>query len=244
MRTRSRSTGCPQVGVKDSKRLTEKSLLEKEKMVREICPAFEVVVISPRIQRIAPKMRNLNRLAWAHPRALESLLEEAECRECHLAVADQFGDEGYLKRALIVRGARWNWCRWSARKLTRPWRPRPCFARATFLRTMEGLSKRVGVTLPAARRTSFRRERGSRTGRTRTAGAGGEAAFQDDGADYGVAVCVYAAPSPGRQTWHQVVDVGPLFEPVLVRVRILLAECPSFLGSVAHTLECGDAHNA
>ncbi len=100
-------TRLPQVGVKDSKRLTEKSLLEKEKMVREICPAFEVVVISPaKYNELLPKMRNLNHLlAWAHARALESLLEKAECRECHLAVADQFGDESYLKRALMTRGA-------------------------------------------------------------------------------------------------------------------------------------------
>lgn len=137
-----------QAGVKDTKRIAStRRLWELEKAVKQICPAFEVVVISPaRYNELHAKMRNLNRLlAWAHARALENVLARVDC---DLAIADQFGDESYLERSLMKRG----------REVRLVQRPRAetdpavaaasVLARAGFVRALARLSARVGIELP------------------------------------------------------------------------------------------------
>jgi ribonuclease HIII len=140
----------PQVGVKDSKRLTEGSLRQKEALVRQICPAYQVVLISPaRYNELMEKIGNLNRLlAWAHARALESLLESPECRDCRLAVADKFGDESYLQHALMARGRQVQLIQEVRAESDPAVAAASLLARVAFLDNMEALSQRVGVTLP------------------------------------------------------------------------------------------------
>jgi len=139
----------PQAGVKDSKRISStKRLWDLDKAVKQICPTFEVVVISPaRYNELIAKIGNLNHLlAWAHARAIENVLEKQP--RCGLAVADQFGDEEYLQRSLMERG----------RRITLVQRVRAeddpvvaaasTLARAAFVRALERLSAEVGLELP------------------------------------------------------------------------------------------------
>jgi ribonuclease HIII len=138
----------PQAGIRDSKRITTpRRLWELDKAVKQICPAFDVVLISPpRYNQLHAEMRNLNRLlAWAHARAIENVLERVECG---LAVTDQFGDEGYLRESLMKRGR-------SIRLLQRvraeddpAVAAASILARAAFVRAMERLSAEVEVDLP------------------------------------------------------------------------------------------------
>ena len=90
--------------------------------------------------------KNLNRLlAWGHARAIENLLEKVSCER---VVADQFGDERFLKNALMTKG----------RVVTLIQKPRAeeeiavaaasIIARAEFLRRLQELSNRYGVDLP------------------------------------------------------------------------------------------------
>ncbi len=88
----------------------------------------------------------MNRLlAWGHARALENVLKKVSC---DLAVPDQFGDENFLRNALLSEG----------RKITLEQRPRAeediavaaasIIARAEFVRRIEHLSRQLGRVLP------------------------------------------------------------------------------------------------
>ena len=80
--------------------------------------------------------------------ALESVLEKPECRECRIAVADQFGDESYLRQALMTRGRQVELIQAVRAEADPAVAAASILARAAFLRAMEGLSKKVGITLP------------------------------------------------------------------------------------------------
>ncbi len=141
-------TRLPQAGVKDAKKITSsRRLWELEKAVRQICPAFEVVVISPpRYNELHAKMRNLNRLlAWAHARALENVLARVKC---DLAIADQFGDESYLERSLMERGREVRLVQRHRAESDPAVAAASVLARAGFVRALERLSTRVGIDLP------------------------------------------------------------------------------------------------
>jgi len=140
----------PQVGVRDSKRLSIASLHQKEEMVKQICPGFEVVLIlPPRYNQLQAKIGNLNHLlAWAHARAIESLLAKPECRDCELAVTDKFGDEAYLQHALMARGRRIQLVQEVRAESDPAVAAASVLARAAFLRSLHQLSARLGVDLP------------------------------------------------------------------------------------------------
>jgi len=91
-----------ELGVKDSKRTTDARC-------REIAAALKkgyihsVVAIGPeKYNELYAKLRNLNRiLAWGHARAIENILERVPAGK---AVTDQFGDEKFVRNALLKKG--------------------------------------------------------------------------------------------------------------------------------------------
>ena len=91
-----------QLGVKDSKRLSDKSVRELAGEIKTKCP-HSVVAIGPRrYNELYSKIGNLNHLlAWGHCRAIENILEK---EECNYALADQFGDEKFIVGALMEKG--------------------------------------------------------------------------------------------------------------------------------------------
>lgn len=139
----------PQAGVKDSKRVTSDSRLwELEQAVKQVCPAFEVVVISPgRYNELIVKMRNLNRLlAWGHARAIENVLEQQPT--CRLALADQFGDERVLQESLLQRGRAIELVQQHRAEEDPAVAAASVLARAAFLRALNRLSTEAGAKLP------------------------------------------------------------------------------------------------
>ena len=135
-----------QMGVRDSKHMSDGAVRKAAKAVKAALP-FDVVRISPRrYNEMYQEVRNLNHiLAWGHARAVENLLERCPAR---LVLSDQFGDEQWLRDALMQKG----------RQVTLVQTPRAeqdaavaaasVLARAVFLETLEQLSRRIGVTLP------------------------------------------------------------------------------------------------
>jgi len=133
-------------GIKDSKRLSDKRILDLEPMIRQAC-RHSIVAIGPeRYNELYEKFKNLNRLlAWAHARALENILTEVECTR---AVADQFGDERFIRQALMEKG----------RQIVLEQRPRAeedpavaaasVLARAEFLKRLKRLSEEHHTDLP------------------------------------------------------------------------------------------------
>jgi ribonuclease HIII len=133
-------------GVKDSKRLSDKRILALEPVIRQAC-RHSIVAIGPeRYNEMYEKIRNLNKLlAWGHARTLENLLSEGECPR---AIADQFGDERFIKNALMEKG----------RQIILEQRPRAeedtavaaasILARAEFLKRLKRLSEDCRMDLP------------------------------------------------------------------------------------------------
>ncbi|RLI52571.1 MAG: hypothetical protein DRP09_17635, partial [Candidatus Thorarchaeota archaeon] len=96
------------LGVRDSKQLSDKRCRELAGRIRELCRGrYHVVELSPAkyntlYEDFKKEGKNLNHLlAWGHARAIESLLEK---RTCSCAIADQFGDEHYILSKLMDKG--------------------------------------------------------------------------------------------------------------------------------------------
>jgi ribonuclease HIII len=134
------------LGVRDSKTLSDAKATALAAQIRAQCQ-YSIVAIGPeRYNALHSAMKNLNRmLAWGHARAIENLLEKVDC---HRVVADQFGDERFLNNALMAKG----------REVTLIQKPRAeeevavaaasILARAEFLRRLQELGTRYGITLP------------------------------------------------------------------------------------------------
>jgi ribonuclease HIII len=92
-------------GVRDSKKISDNRIYEFATMIRSYLGKgqYAVVVIGPeKYNELYAKMGNLNRLlAWAHARSIENILMSVDCNR---AIADQFGDESYIKKALLEKG--------------------------------------------------------------------------------------------------------------------------------------------
>jgi ribonuclease HIII len=133
-------------GVRDSKTVTDKKAASLAEQIRRLCP-FTAVVIGPeRYNSLHMSFKNLNRLlAWGHARAIENLLEKVSCDR---VIADQFGDKRFLENALMAKG----------RTVMLIQKPRAeeeiavaaasIVARAEFVRRLQELSTRYGVSLP------------------------------------------------------------------------------------------------
>ena len=135
-----------ELGVRDSKLLTDNRISALAQEIQALCPHFVVPIEPKRYNELYNRIRNLNRLlAWAHAWTLEQTLEKVPS---NLAIIDQFGDKSYILQALREKG----------RSITIVQRPRAeediavaaasILARAKFVRQLEQLSKRVGTTLP------------------------------------------------------------------------------------------------
>jgi ribonuclease HIII len=135
-----------ELGVKDSKRLSDNRVREFADLIKRGYKHSLVVIGPEKYNELYSKLRNLNRiLAWAHSRAIENLLEDVHCT---LAVTDQFGDKMYVLNALMKRG----------RNIELIQRPKAeedlavaaasILARAEFLKRLYFLSQDIGIDLP------------------------------------------------------------------------------------------------
>lgn len=135
-----------ELGVRDSKLLSDLRILVIAKEIQEMCPHSIVTIGPKRYNEVYEKIQNLNSLlAWGHARALENVLEKVSC---NLAIADQFGNEAVLQNALLKKG----------RQIKLEQRPRAesdiavaaasILARAEFVQKMVLLAIRLGKALP------------------------------------------------------------------------------------------------
>jgi ribonuclease HIII len=135
-----------QLNVRDSKKISDGVIKDLDFRLRSIC-RYSVVVIGPeKYNLLYSRMKNLNRiLAWGHARVIENILLQVDAAR---ALSDQFGDEMYIKNALMKLG----------KKIRLEQRPgaesdlavaaASILARAEFLNRLEGLSRECGMVLP------------------------------------------------------------------------------------------------
>lgn len=134
-------------GITDSKKLSDGRAIKLSDDIKKASIPHAVIAIGPaKYNELYAKFKNLNRmLAWGHARAIENLLEQVDV---DIVIADQFGDESLIERALFEKG----------RKIRLVQMPRgeqdiavaaaSVMARAEFLRRLNALGKEFGVTLP------------------------------------------------------------------------------------------------
>lgn len=134
------------LGVKDSKSLSDGRVIRMEREIRSRC-VHSIVAIGPeRYNKLYCQMRNLNlMLAWGHARALENVLSQTDCTR---AISDQFGDKRLILNALLQRG----------KHIQLEQRPKAeadlgvaaasIVARAQFLTRLQKLSQKVDMELP------------------------------------------------------------------------------------------------
>lgn len=90
------------LGIKDSKKISDKKILELEPKIKANAAHTVIVISNKRYNELYGNIKNLNKLlAWGHARAIENILEK---EDCEYALSDQFGDESLIKSALMKKG--------------------------------------------------------------------------------------------------------------------------------------------
>ena len=90
------------LGVKDSKKLDDKKILQLANIIKANAVHSVVVMTPVKYNELYNKFKNLNKLlAWGHARAIENILEKSPCE---YALADKFGDESLIQNALMQKG--------------------------------------------------------------------------------------------------------------------------------------------
>jgi len=135
-----------ELGVKDSKRTSDARC-------RAIADALKrgyvhsIVSVGPeKYNELYRKLRNLNRLlAWAHARAIENILERVPAGK---AVTDQFGDESFVRNALLKKGRAIELVQMPRAEEDPAVAAASILARAEFLTRLHSLSREIGADLP------------------------------------------------------------------------------------------------
>lgn len=135
------------LGVQDSKNLSDPRATSLAPQIREAFPCEVVVILPRRYNELWREFGNVNRLlAWAHARAIEQVLARAP--EATAVVADQFGDESLIRKALFKRGREVQLVQMPRAERDPAVAAASILARAEFLRRLEQLSRRAALRLP------------------------------------------------------------------------------------------------
>jgi ribonuclease HIII len=136
-----------ELGVKDSKRTSDARCREIAETLKRGYPYHSVVSIGPeKYNELYGKLRNLNRmLAWGHARAIENILDRVPAGK---AVTDQFGDERFVRNALLKKGREIELVQMPRAEDDPAVAAASILARSEFLTRLHFLSKDLGVELP------------------------------------------------------------------------------------------------
>jgi ribonuclease HIII len=135
-----------ELGVKDSKRVTDKRAQKLSDLIREGYKHSLVVIGPEKYNELYEKFKNLNKLlAWAHSRVIENLLEEVPCS---LVITDQFGDKRLVTNALMTKGKNIELIQMHKAEEDMAVAAASILARAEFLRRLDLLSHEFGVEIP------------------------------------------------------------------------------------------------
>ena len=136
-----------ELGVKDSKRTSDARCREIAATLKRAYPFHSIVAVGPeKYNELWAKLRNLNRLlAWGHARAIENILERVSAGK---AITDQFGDERFVRNALLKKGREIELVQMPRAEEDTAVAAASILARAEFLARLQDLSRDVGITLP------------------------------------------------------------------------------------------------
>ncbi len=138
-------SGLLRLGVRDSKKITDKRATALAAEIKAQARHAIVVVGPEKYNQLYEKIGNLNRLlAWTHARAIENILETVHC---DTVIADKFGDEKYIISALMKKGRAVRLVQLVRAESDLAVAAASIVARAEFLRRLDLLSRSIRVKL-------------------------------------------------------------------------------------------------
>ncbi|HSW71870.1 MAG TPA: ribonuclease HIII, partial [Chlamydiales bacterium] len=134
------------LGVKDSKKITDKSVLTLSAKIKKACP-HAIVFISPKkYNELYGKFQNLNKLlAWGHATAIAELVAKTGCTE---VIIDQFASEHVVQNALNQKKIKVALTQRHRAEADPVVAAASILARAAFLEGLEQLSKQYEMQIP------------------------------------------------------------------------------------------------
>ena len=139
-------TKLSKMGIRDSKKMTDSSILKYAEQIRQhFC--FALVTIFPqKYNELYKKFKNLNHLlGWGHATAIEKILQK---RVCQRVTIDQFASEHVVKSALERKGIKIELTQRHRGEEDPVVAAASIIARAAFIEGMERLSQEFQIELP------------------------------------------------------------------------------------------------
>ncbi len=134
------------LGIKDSKKISDKKILELEKSIRANAVHSVVAISNGRYNELYANIKNLNRLlAWGHARVIENICEN---NACDYALSDKFGDESLIKSALMKNGRNIELKQMVRAESDIAVAAASILARATYVRKMAEMENVYGIKFP------------------------------------------------------------------------------------------------
>ena len=134
------------LGIKDSKKISDKKILELEKSIRANAIHSVVAISNGRYNELYANIKNLNKLlAWGHARVIENICEN---NECDYALSDKFGDESLIKSALMKNGRNIELRQMVRAESDIAVAAASVLARATYVRKMAEMQQSYGSKFP------------------------------------------------------------------------------------------------
>lgn len=139
-------THLQKIGVKDSKCLSDPTILILAKQVATTCPHTIVTIGPERYNTLYRQFGNLNLLlGWGHATAIDELLKKVDCA---LVVIDKFAAEHVVETALKRKNRSLKLEQRTKGEQDVVVAAASILARASFVNGMHALSKRYGLELP------------------------------------------------------------------------------------------------
>lgn len=136
-----------EAGVCDSKKLTDKKILELEAEIKNIA-VFDVITINPKkYNELYSSFRNLNRLlAWGHSSVLENLLKKTDAK---VAISDKFASsENVILSTLKEKGKTIKLIQQTKAEADTAVAAASVLARAEFVKRISFISSQYEINLP------------------------------------------------------------------------------------------------
>jgi ribonuclease HIII len=135
-----------QMGVKDSKRLSDESILKLARKIRANLPYTVIRLFPQKYNELYARFKNLNRLlGWAHATALGDLSEKTNCKK---AILDQFAEKSIVESALKQKGIEVDLEQRIRGEEDLVVAAASILARAGFLEGLEELGQEHGIAIP------------------------------------------------------------------------------------------------
>ena len=135
-----------ELGIKDSKKLDDRTITKLSAHIRNSAVHSVVVIMPEKYNQLYNSFKNLNKLlAWGHARVIENILAKKQCTH---ALSDKFGDETLIQNALMKLGQKINLIQRVRGESDIAVAAASVIARAEFVKRMNELSYRYNMEFP------------------------------------------------------------------------------------------------